>query len=139
MVLSLVAGLAPTTEGTRSGQTRRKPKDLSAREREERGRGEGGGVYVVYRRLRDLEPRFRPTFDDLERKIRSGPFGGFLNLTVHIEVRRNSGLPDSRDRCRCIVLCSVCLPIFFHVGQEAMSVCKATSRAVSGGDTGVGF
>jgi hypothetical protein len=31
------------------GQTRKKPKDLSACEREERGRGEGagGGVYVV--------------------------------------------------------------------------------------------
>jgi hypothetical protein len=32
----------------RPGQTRKKPKDLSAREREERGRGEGGGLYVVY-------------------------------------------------------------------------------------------
>ena len=34
---------------TRPGQTRKKPKDLSAREREERGRGEGagGGVYAV--------------------------------------------------------------------------------------------
>ena len=33
--------------GTRSGQVRKKPKDLSVREREERGRGEGGCVYVV--------------------------------------------------------------------------------------------
>ena len=33
--------------GTRSGQTRKKPKDLSARERVEGG--EGGGVYPVYR------------------------------------------------------------------------------------------
>ena len=33
--------------GTRSGQTRKKPEDLSVREREERGRGETGGVYVV--------------------------------------------------------------------------------------------
>ena len=33
--------------GTRSGQTRKKPKDLSVREREELGLGEGGGVYVV--------------------------------------------------------------------------------------------
>ena len=35
--------------GTTPGQTRKKPKDLSAREREERGRGEGagGGVYAV--------------------------------------------------------------------------------------------
>jgi hypothetical protein len=32
---------------TRPGQTRKKPEDLSEREREERGRGEGGGVYVV--------------------------------------------------------------------------------------------
>ena len=36
--------------GTRPGQTRKKPKDLSAREREERGCGEGGGVYDVCRR-----------------------------------------------------------------------------------------
>ena len=35
--------------GTRPAQTRKKPKDLSAREREERGRGEGGGVYAVCR------------------------------------------------------------------------------------------
>jgi hypothetical protein len=34
--------------GTRFGQTRKKPKDLSEREREDRGRGEGGGLYVVY-------------------------------------------------------------------------------------------
>ena len=33
--------------GTRPGQTRKKPKNLSARDREERGRGEGGGVHVV--------------------------------------------------------------------------------------------
>ena len=35
--------------GTTPGQTRKKPKDLSAREREERGRGEGagGGVHAV--------------------------------------------------------------------------------------------
>ena len=33
--------------GTRPGQTRKKPKGLSAREREEGGRGEGGGVYTV--------------------------------------------------------------------------------------------
>jgi hypothetical protein len=33
--------------GTRTGQTRKKPKDLSVREGEERGRGEGGGVYAV--------------------------------------------------------------------------------------------
>ena len=34
--------------GTRPGQTRKKPKDLSAREREDRGCGEGVGLYVVY-------------------------------------------------------------------------------------------
>ncbi len=33
--------------GTRPGQTYKKPKDLSTREREERGCGEGEGVYVV--------------------------------------------------------------------------------------------
>ncbi len=33
--------------GTSPGQTRKKPKDLSAREREERGRWEGGGLYDV--------------------------------------------------------------------------------------------
>ena len=38
--------------GTRPGQTRKKPKDLSAREREERGRGEGGGVYAMCMRKR---------------------------------------------------------------------------------------
>ncbi len=38
------------TEGTRSGQTWKKPKDLSAREREDWGREEGGGVYDVCRR-----------------------------------------------------------------------------------------
>ncbi len=37
--------------GTRSDQTRKKPKDLSAREREECGSGEGGGVYVVCMRI----------------------------------------------------------------------------------------
>ena len=35
-------------DNTRPGQTRKKPKDLSTREREERGRGEGGGLYIVY-------------------------------------------------------------------------------------------
>jgi len=38
--------------GTRSGQVRKKPKDLSAREREERGRGKGdpgrGSVCCVH-------------------------------------------------------------------------------------------
>ncbi len=33
--------------GTRPGQTRKKPKDLSVREGEDRGCGTGGGVYVV--------------------------------------------------------------------------------------------
>ena len=33
--------------GTRPGQTRKKPKDLSAREREECGREEGASVYVL--------------------------------------------------------------------------------------------
>jgi hypothetical protein len=32
--------------GTRLGQTRKKPKDLSACDREERGRGKVGGVYA---------------------------------------------------------------------------------------------
>ena len=41
------SGSSDHAEGTRSGQTRKKPKDLSTREREERGRGEGGGVYNV--------------------------------------------------------------------------------------------
>jgi hypothetical protein len=36
--------------GTRPGQTRKKPKDLSAREGEERGRGGDGGVYAERRR-----------------------------------------------------------------------------------------
>ena len=36
--------------GTRPGQTRKKPKDLSAREREERGRGEGVGLCAAYMR-----------------------------------------------------------------------------------------
>ena len=34
--------------GMRPGQTRKKPKDHSTREREECGCGEGGGVYDVY-------------------------------------------------------------------------------------------
>ena len=33
--------------GTRPGQTHKKPKDLSVREGEDRGSGEGVGVYVV--------------------------------------------------------------------------------------------
>jgi hypothetical protein len=33
--------------GRRPDQTHKKPKDLSVREREEGGCGEGGGVYVV--------------------------------------------------------------------------------------------
>jgi hypothetical protein len=35
--------------GTRPGQTRKKPKDLSSREGEECGRGGGGGVYSVWK------------------------------------------------------------------------------------------
>ncbi len=34
--------------GTRPGQTRKTPKDLSAHESEERGRGESVGLYAVY-------------------------------------------------------------------------------------------
>ena len=33
--------------GTRPGETRKTPKDLSAREREEHMRGEGVGLYAV--------------------------------------------------------------------------------------------
>jgi hypothetical protein len=33
---------------TRPGHTHKKPRDLSTREREECGRGEGGGLYDVY-------------------------------------------------------------------------------------------
>ncbi len=36
------------TGDTRSGQTRKTPKDLSVHESEERGRGESVGLYVVY-------------------------------------------------------------------------------------------
>ena len=39
--------------GTRPGQTRKTPKDLSAHEREERGRGEGVGLYAVYLQERE--------------------------------------------------------------------------------------
>ena len=36
------------TEGdSRPGQTHKKSKDLSTNDREERGRGQGGGVYVT--------------------------------------------------------------------------------------------
>ena len=42
-------GSSGHTEDTRSGQTRKKPMDLSPREREDPERGEGGGVYVVGR------------------------------------------------------------------------------------------
>ena len=38
--------------GTRPGQTRKTPKDLSTREIEESGSGEGVGLYVVYTRER---------------------------------------------------------------------------------------
>jgi hypothetical protein len=44
------SGTIGDTGGTRPGQTRKIPKDLSVREREHRGCGEGGGVYVVCRR-----------------------------------------------------------------------------------------
>ena len=40
-------GSSGHTRGTRPGQTRKKPKDLSTREREEGGCGVGEGVYVV--------------------------------------------------------------------------------------------
>jgi hypothetical protein len=36
-----------STGGRRPGQTRKKPKDLIVCDREEHGRGEGGGVYDV--------------------------------------------------------------------------------------------
>ena len=38
--------------GTSPGQTHKTPKDLSSREREESGCGEGVGLYVVYIRER---------------------------------------------------------------------------------------
>jgi hypothetical protein len=41
------SGSSGHTGGTSPGQTRKKPKDLSAREGEERGCGGGGGVYDV--------------------------------------------------------------------------------------------
>ena len=41
------SGSSGHTGGTRPGQTHKKPKDLSARDREESVHGEGGGVYVV--------------------------------------------------------------------------------------------
>ena len=41
------SGSSGHTGGTRPGQTHKKPKDLSAREGEERGRGVSGGVYAV--------------------------------------------------------------------------------------------
>jgi hypothetical protein len=50
--VSLVAGVVVTPEARGPGQTRKKPKDLSAREREERRCGEGGGLYAVYMRER---------------------------------------------------------------------------------------
>ena len=50
IIVSPSIGSSGHIGGTRPGQTRKKPKDLSAREREECGRGEGGGVYVVCRR-----------------------------------------------------------------------------------------
>ena len=40
-------GSGHTTGDRRSGQTHKKPKDLSPCDREDRGRGEGGGVYDV--------------------------------------------------------------------------------------------
>jgi hypothetical protein len=51
-VPSLGSGSSGHTGGTSPGQTRKKPKDLSTRERENRGCGEGGGLYVVYIRDR---------------------------------------------------------------------------------------
>ena len=42
------SGFSGHDGGTRPGQTHKKPQDLSAREREECGRGEGEGVYPVY-------------------------------------------------------------------------------------------
>ena len=41
------SGSSGHTGGTSPGQTHKKPKDLSVCEREERGRGEGEGVYDV--------------------------------------------------------------------------------------------
>ncbi len=38
-------GSSGHTGDTKPGQTRKKPKDLSTREREERGRGDGGGLF----------------------------------------------------------------------------------------------
>jgi hypothetical protein len=40
----LSSGSSGHTGGTSPGQTRKKPEDLSPREREDRGRGKGGGV-----------------------------------------------------------------------------------------------
>ena len=46
IIVSLV-GSSGHTGGKRPGQTRKKPMELSSREREDRGCGEGGGVYAV--------------------------------------------------------------------------------------------
>ena len=54
---------------TSPGQTHKKPKDLSGRERQESGRGEGGGVYVLERLSVDTQAgahRTLPT--DVRRK-----------------------------------------------------------------------
>ena len=56
-------GSSSLTGGTRPGQTRKKPKDLSSREREERGCGEGGGVYAVC--IYNIERRERGVGDSV--------------------------------------------------------------------------
>ena len=45
--------------GTRPGRTYKKPKDLSACESEESGRGEGGGVYDTLMESDTVEPSGR--------------------------------------------------------------------------------
>ena len=55
--------------GTSPGQTHKKPKDLSGREREDRGRGEGGGVYVLERLSVDTQAGAHSTLPtDVRRK-----------------------------------------------------------------------
>ncbi len=76
-------------EGTRPDQTRKTPKDLSAREREERGCGEGVGLYAVYMRERGGRGR--------------GEFS-FLGSVIFFFYKFNHSLPfpQARDYLRMI-------------------------------------
>jgi hypothetical protein len=89
------SGFSCHAGGTRPGQTRKKPKDLSVREREERGCGEDGGLYAEYMRERGGGAK----------RVRAHNF--YLCCHTHLDTSVSRTWADSAsggcdNRCTCV-------------------------------------